>query len=162
NAKEGWQSQTALMWAALENHLDAVKTLVEGHADLQAKSKTGFTPLLFAVRAGHIDVARFLLESGASANDVLSDKTSALVLAAPNAYWELGALLREKGADPNADGQGWTALHQVAITRSPHHDNVNAQPIPTGRLDSLDFIKALVAHGANVNVRARKSPTDRF
>jgi ankyrin repeat protein len=73
-----------------------------------------------------------------------------------------GALLLDRGANPNADDQGWTALHQVAITRSPHHDNVNPQPIPTGRLDSLDFVKALIAHGANINVRAKRSPNDHF
>ena len=31
-----------------------------------------------------------------------------------------------------ADAQGWAPLHQVALTRSPHHDNVAPQPVPTG------------------------------
>lgn len=162
NETEGWRGQTALMWATIEDHPDTMKALIEAGADVHARSKSGFSALLFAVRAGYIDEAGLLLGSGADVNEKLPDGTSALVLAALNAHWELGALLLDRGADPNADGQGWTALHQLAITRSPHHDNVNPQRIPTGNLDSLDFVKALIAHGANVNVRAKKSPTDRF
>jgi ankyrin repeat protein len=162
NATERWRSQTALMWAALENHPDAVKTLFEAGADIQARSSSGFSALMFAARAGHIDVARTLLDAGAMPNDTGKDGTSALGLAALNAHWELGLLLLEKGADPNADRVGWAPLHQVALTRNPHHDNVNPQRIPTGTVDSLEFIKALVSRGADVNRRTFKSPTDGF
>jgi ankyrin repeat protein len=50
----------------------------------------------------------------------------------------------------------------VALTRSPHHDNVNPQRIPTGTVDSLEFAKALINHGAEVNRLTTKSPTDGF
>jgi ankyrin repeat protein len=162
NAAEGWRGQTALMWAAAENQRDAVKTLIEGGARLAAVSKTQFTPLLFAVRAGHLDTVRELLNAGGDPNDVIKDGTSALTIAAMNAHWELGELLLAWGADPNGDAQGWGPLHQVALTRSPHHDNVAPQPIPTGSVDSLDFVKALLAYGANVNLRTVRSPTDGF
>ena len=39
NAAETWQGQTALMWAAAENHGDAIKALVAHGADLNARSK---------------------------------------------------------------------------------------------------------------------------
>jgi len=162
NAVEGWRGQTALMWAAAENQREAVKTLIEGGAHLSAASKTQFTPLLFAVRAGHVDTVRELLNAGANADDAIKDGTSALTIAAMNAHWELGELLLEWGADPNGDAQGWGPLHQVALTRSPHHDNVAPQPIPTGSVDSLDFVKALIAYGADVNLRTVRSPTDGF
>jgi ankyrin repeat protein len=162
NGKEGWRGQTALMWAAVENHPAAVNILIEAGADLEARSNGGFAALMFAARAGHLDVARTLLDAGASPDETAKDGNSTLGLAALNAHWELGMLLLEKGADPNADLVGWAPLHQVALTRSPHHDNVNPQPIPTGRVDSLDFVKALVAHGADVNRRTVKSPTDGF
>ena len=162
NEAEGWRGQTALMWAAVENHAEAVNTLIEAGADLRTKSSSGFSALMFAARAGHIDVARTLLDAGATPNETSKDGTSTLGLAALNAHWELGLLLLAKGADPNADAVGWAPLHQVALTRSPHHDNVNPQRIPTGTVDSLDFAKALVSHGAEVNRRTTKSPTDGF
>jgi ankyrin repeat protein len=162
NAAEGWRGQTALMWAAAENHVAAATTLIEGGADLYATSKAWFTPLIFAVRAGHLDAAKALLQAGANVNDTLKDGTSALTIAALNAHWELGTVLLDWGADANGDAQGWGALHQTVLTRSPHHDNVSPQPIPTGTIDSLDFARALITHGADVNLRTRRSPTDGF
>jgi uncharacterized protein len=122
-------------------------------------SSSDFTPFLFAVRGGHIDVVKVLLAAGADPNETLGDGTSALVLATTNARYELGALLLDQGANPNADKQGWTALHQVAWTRRP---NIHKTPaaIPSGNMDSLTFVKVLIAHGANPNARESKEPRD--
>jgi uncharacterized protein len=122
-------------------------------------SSSDFTPFLFAVRGGYIDVVKVLLAAGADPNETLGDGTSALVLATTNARYELGALLLDKGVDANADKQGWTALHQVAWTRRP---NIHKTPaaIPSGHMDSLTFVKVLVAHGANPNARETKEPRD--
>ena len=98
------------------------------------------TPLMFAVRAGRFDAVRTLLESGASVNETASNGLSVLVLAIINAHYELAAFLLDKGANPNAAGQGWTALHQVVATprlsygRFPH-------PPQTGRLSPLELAK---------------------
>jgi uncharacterized protein len=122
-------------------------------------SNSDFTPFLFAVRGGHIDVVKVLLDAGADPNESLGDGTSALVLATTNARYQLGAVLLDKGANPNADAQGWTALHQVAWTRRP---NIHKTPaaVPSGNMDSLTFVKVLVAHGANPNARETKEPRD--
>jgi ankyrin repeat protein len=81
------------------------------------------------------------------------------VLAVTNARYELAALLLDKGADPNADAQGWTALHQVAWTRRP---NIHKTPaaVPSGNMDSLTFVKVLIEHGADPNARETKEPRD--
>jgi ankyrin repeat protein len=122
-------------------------------------SNSDFTPFLFAVRGGHIDVVKVLLEAGADPNETLGDGTSALVLATTNARYQLGAMLLDKGANPNANAQGWTALHQVAWTRRP---NIHKTPaaVPSGNMDSLTFVKVLVARGANPNARETKEPRD--
>jgi ankyrin repeat protein len=85
---------------------------------------------------------------------------SALVLALYNAHFELAAFLIDRGADPNAAEQGWTALHQVAWSRRPNRGFNMPGAVATGRVDSLDLARKLVATGANVNARMTKEPRD--
>jgi ankyrin repeat protein len=160
-ARERRKGQTALMWAAAENNVAAIRALVEAGADINEKSTGGsFTPYLFAVRAGHIDAARTLIDVGVDVNQSLADGTTALVLAVVNAHYELAAALLDKGANPNADKQGWTALHQIAWSRR-HNAGFNLPgPVATGGLDSLDLVRKLVQNGANVNARMTKEPKD--
>jgi ankyrin repeat protein len=68
NAKEPTQDQTALMWAAAEQHPKVVQTLIEARADLAAHTKTGFTALHFAARAGDLESVRTLLGAGVDVN----------------------------------------------------------------------------------------------
>jgi ankyrin repeat protein len=68
NAKEPVQNQTALMWAAAERHPEVVTVLVEHRADLQSRTKKGFTALHFAARAGDVESARVLLDAGVDIN----------------------------------------------------------------------------------------------
>ena len=96
------------------------------------------TPLLFAARVGDAESARLLLAAGADANDSLPDGTSALVLAAHSGQGNVAIALLEKGADPNAMGIGYAALH-AAVLRS-----------------DLNLVKALLAHGADPNIRMTK------
>jgi ankyrin repeat protein len=161
DAREGWRGQTALMWAAAENNADAIRLLLEGGADIRAKSSAGsFTPLLFAVRGGHLEATRALLDGGADVNERLPDGMSAMVLALYNAHYELAALLLDRGADPNAAAQGWSALHQIAWSRRPNRGFNLPGAVPTGRLDSLDLVRTLVAKGADLNARMTKEPRD--
>ena len=163
NAKEREHQQTALMWAAAQRHPDVVRLLIEARADIRARSLTypqtvvgeqtqragreelnytvlrgGATPLLFTARVGDDESARLLLKAGADPNDSQPDGVSALVLAAHSGNGHVAALLLEHGADPNAFGSGYTALH-AAILRS-----------------DLNLVKALLARGANPNLRMTK------
>ena len=159
--KEPARGQTALMWAAAENNAAVVKLLIERGADLKERSKAGsFSPFLFAVRGGHVAAATALLDVGANAHESLPDGTSALVLALINAHYELASVLLDRGANPNADGQGWTALHQIAWSRR-HNAGFNLPgPVATGGVDSLDLVRKLVARGADANARQKKEPRD--
>ena len=160
-ARERRKGQDALMWAATENNAAAVTALIEAGADRDSRSNGGaFTPFLFAVRGGHLDSSRALLDAGVDVNQPLSDGTSPLVLAVMNAHYELAGLLLERGANPNADAQGWTALHQIAWSRR-HNAGFNLPgPVQTGNLDSLELVRQLVKRGANVNARTTKEPRD--
>ena len=161
DARDRLKGQTALMWAAAENNAEAIRVLVGAGANVQERSKSGsFTPLLFAVRGGHSAAATTLIELGANVNDAMPDSTSALIVAIINAHYETAGLLLDKGADPNADAQGWTALHQIAWSRR-HNFGFNLPgPVQTGSLDSLELARRLVKKGTNVNARLKKEPRD--
>ncbi len=178
NAREDSRGQTPLMWAAAQGNTAAVKALIEAGADvkLRARGPAGpplaaaeftrqgytrqgrvddYTALLMAVRRGHVETVKALLDGGADVNDVSEDGMSALVLACANAHWELAALLAERGANPNAAGQGWAALHQIARTRSLSPTRI-PHPVPTGGMTSLALVNVLIAKGADVNQRATR------
>jgi uncharacterized protein len=163
NFKESRRGQTALMWAAAEGNAAVVTELIERGGDMHARTTGGFTPLLFAVREGRIDVVQALLKAGASVNETWQASRgsgvvgmSALVLAVANAHYELAAVMLDAGADPNAAAQGWTALHQITWVRKPGRGDNDPAPEGSGNLSSLDLVRQLVAHGANVNARMTK------
>lgn len=167
NAKESTRGQTALMWAAAEDNADVIRVLVEKGADIQTRSSGGFTALLFAVREGKIPAVKALLAAGASINESLASRrggsaentANAFMLAAANAHYELATLLLDAGADPNAAPQGWTALHQVTWIRKVGVGDNGPAPQGSGNMGSLEFVRKLVAKGANLNARATKKPS---
>ena len=170
NARER-RDQTALMWAAAEGHAAVVQALIDGGADVRASLKSGFTPLFFAVREGHIEVTRTLLKAGANVNEALQHEeladvpvteavvngTSPLLMAVHNGHFELAVALVDAGADPNDRRTGFTALHAVTWVRRPDASDIgDPPPIGSGRVTSLEFVRALVERGANVNARLEK------
>ena len=164
NAAVGETEQTALMWAAAEGHAEAARALLEAGAERGVRLDSGFTAFLFAVREGRLPVVRLLLQSGADANEAIRTRktprggrprngTSALMLATVNAHYEVGAALLEAGADPNAAEPGYTALHLMAKVRKPGVGDNDPPPEGSGRMSAVEYVRALVARGADVNAR---------
>ena len=158
NAVENWKRQTALMWAAHEGNADAVKLLLEAGAKVSDRSVFGWTPLLFAARQGQSDAIRALVAGGANVNETLPDKTSALVTAVQGLNYEAANTLLELGIDPNAAGQGWTALHELVWSRRPQRGQNNPGQKPKGNMSSIELAKKLVEHGADINARETSEP----
>jgi ankyrin repeat protein len=154
-ARETAHQQTALMWAAAQQHPAAVKALLAAKADVGARStvyeqvvtsevtqragreslnyavrRGGSTPLLFAARAGDAESVRLLLRAGADVNDAMADGLTALTLAAYSGHGNVAAALLEGGADPNTATIGFAALH-AAVLRS-----------------DVDLVRALLSLGA--------------
>src|SRR4029434_5873173 len=50
--------------------------------------------------------------------------------------------------------------HQVVWSRRPNTGNNLPGAVPTGSLDSLDLVRTLLQHGANINARQTKEPKD--
>ena len=151
----GPRGQTALMWAVSQQHSDIVRILVSRGADIHARSEVlsqvmavpphgkleynrsipfgGETALLFAARVGDLASAKLLLAAGANVNDADAWGVSAMVLAAHSGFTEIVEVLLDKGADANAIGPGFTALHEAVMRRDER------------------MVTALLAHGANPN-----------
>lgn len=168
------KGQTAIMWAAADGHAAVVELLIKAGADFHERLKSGFTPLLFAAREGRIDAVRVLLKAGADANEVIQTEkkaslapgngVGALSLAVENGHFELGEVLVKAGANPNDQRSGFTPLHRLTWVRKPNRgDDPEGQPPPagSGKLSSLEFVRRLVAHGADVNARLQKASPGR-
>lgn len=174
NAKERWKGQSALMWAAEENHPETVSVLIKHGGRLDDRSAMGFTPLLLATRAGSVESVVRLLDAGADVNEALeppaagapgadrrrSDANALLMtgltplhVAIANAQYDLAALLLERGADPNGSRPGWTPLHQLMWVRRPNVNKAMGLPAARATLDSMELAKRLLARGANPNAR---------
>jgi ankyrin repeat protein len=164
NAKER-KGQTALMWAAAEGHTEVVDALLGAGADFRAALASGFTPFFFAVREGRGDTAFRLLAAGVNVNDVMQPKSGAgvtpLILAVENGHFQLADALLEAGADPNARPAGYTALHAMTWARKPIRGDGDPPPRGSGALGSLEFVRRLMAHGAEINARLERGESGR-
>lgn len=162
DAKER-RGQTALMWAAADGHAEVVEVLLKAGAEFRTVlPDSGFTPWFFAARGGRTDVVRVLLKAGADVNEAMQPRkpsgkrpvtgTSALILAIENGHYELALALLDAGADPNDQRSGFSPLHVMTWVRKPPRGEDYGAPPPAelGRLNSLQFIKELVKHGADV------------
>jgi len=160
-AKEKTRGQTALMWAAAERNFEVVRLLIEGGANVSARSKSGYTPLLFAAQRGDTRVTELLLQSGVSVNQAATNGMTALVLAVAGDEGEHAKYLLEHGADPNL-GPGYTPLHLVAAEEGEIEGGEGEEGGGGGGslwgAEKLDFIRLLIAHGANVNAKATRAP----
>lgn len=160
------KGQTPLMWAAAEGHAEVVEVLLKSGADKLARVKSGLTPLHFAAREGRIAAARALLKAGVPVDHPIEAErgggrmaasgTSALLLAVENAHYELAVELLKAGANPNDQRTSLTPLHLLTHVRKPNRgDDDSGQPPPdgSGNVTWDQFVRALVKHGAEVNVR---------
>jgi ankyrin repeat protein len=177
NAREHWFGETALMWAAAEDHPDVVAALVDRGADVNLRSaaqefarfrfnlatmvntvlpRGSMTALMLAARQGALASARVLSGRRADLNLTDPDGTSALVLAIINGHYDVAVHLVESGANPNlGDTSGMAALY-AAVDMHTQPPMINRPTRkPSGKVDNLDLIKALLAHRADPNLRLR-------
>ncbi|MGK7936681.1 MAG: ankyrin repeat domain-containing protein [Xenococcaceae cyanobacterium] len=111
--------------------------LISHGADINAKDKTGCTPLHQAARVGHQNIVELLLDCGAKVNALDLTKKSALFGAAQHHKESIVKLLLSRGAEVNlTDDRDCTPL-LWAFQKS----------------DGDETIKILIEYGANINVR---------
>jgi uncharacterized protein len=166
DATENWHGQTALMWAAMENHADVVRLLVDAGAEIDRAStkhdwvkisysegnvpKTrdlgGLTALQFAARQGSLQAVETLLDAGADASLVEPQyQLTALQLAIVNGHFTLAKRLVERGVGVD-DG----SLYLLVDTRNlGYYAQRPNPPEKDGDVTSLDLMNALLERGAN-------------
>jgi ankyrin repeat protein len=143
-----------------------VRSLLKHGADVHARSADGYTAFLMAARGADMPTAQALLAGGADVNEKAKDGNTALVVAIIRDHAKYAEFLLDKDANPNL-GPGFTPLHWAAAKidhqlsdKSNGILSDNTEWSSFGGLrdpERLEVVKALIAHGANVNARMEKS-----
>jgi ankyrin repeat protein len=119
----------------------------------------GLTALVLAAREGDLESANLLLDAGADVNQVTEYGWTPLLTATNNRHYRLGSMLIDWGADVNiANKGGWTPLYLATDNRNIEGGDY---PVPKADMDHLEYITALLDHGANPNGRARDNTLSR-
>ncbi|KAL3537806.1 hypothetical protein ACH5RR_001172 [Cinchona calisaya] len=106
---------TPLIWAAGHGQQDAVRILLEHHANPNVGTEDDITPLLSAVAAGSLSCLELLIQAGADVN-VTAGGATPLHIAADNGSPEMIECLLKGGADPNAiDEEGLKPIQVAAV-----------------------------------------------
>lgn len=175
DARENWHGETALMWAAAQQHPDMVKELIANGADVNAISTVvkwerqvtaeprekwlplgGFAPIMFAAREGCLECAKILADAGANLNLAEPDGVTPMVDAIINGHYDVAGFLLDRGADPNlADKTGRAALYAAVDAHTMPFSNRPSPDESGNQTTSLDLVKALLAHGADVNTQLK-------
>jgi ankyrin repeat protein len=167
-ARDRFYGETALIWATAADHADAVRTLLDSGADVNARSASAefarrnagltrlslgqWTPLMYAARSGAMNAAHVLIDRSADVNATDPDGATALVLAIINYHYDFAALLLDQKADPNiADTTGMAALYAaVDMSSLPWMFGRPEIPAPS-KVSAIQIIEMLLKHGANPN-----------
>ncbi len=168
---------TALLYAAREGHMDTVRALIEGGANLNIASADKFTPLSEAIINGHFDVAKYILDRGADPNVASVSGVTPLfatidVQWAPHAWFpqpsteqektshiELMKALLDHGANPNAP------INEKLWFRSYTNDYTWVDPAGAtpfwraAQSSDVPAMKLLVEHGADPKTPTRSGDT---
>jgi ankyrin repeat protein len=112
---------SALLYAAREGHIETVKALLAGGADINQVSADKFSPLVMAIANGHLDLAKYLVDQGADPNLASTSGLTALygvidVQWAPHAWFPQPSTEQEK-----------TPYLELMKDLLEHGANVNAQ-----------------------------------
>jgi len=149
---------TPLALAAQNGDLEVMKRLVEAGGDVNATRTAGDSILMTAARTGNADAVRLLVRHGADVNAHESTMgESALAWAAAENHAAVVAALAESGADLNGRSDAlafpefqWQGLSMVKarLPRGGWTPLMHA-----ARQGALEGVRALVDHGANLNLR---------
>ena len=115
---------TALHWEAKKGCSDAVKSLIDAGADIEARNSLGRSPLFVACENGNFAQVKMLVEAGASVCATDQWKRTCLTLAAQHGHAEtVRYLVGLKDADINSEDNNYKTALRSAL-RGGHSDAV--------------------------------------
>ncbi len=91
------EADRALLYAAREGNIEAVKQHLAAGTDVNAKDDDGWTPLHGAAQGGHKEIAEILIANGADVNAKNEDGDTPLDWANQSGRTHAAALLRKHG-----------------------------------------------------------------
>lgn len=132
---------TGLLWAAYHSDVEMTKALLAAGATVDAANHYGVTPLLQASRDGDVELIRALLDAGADPTRWHPEGETPLMAASRTDHVDAVQLLLSHGSFVNAADpfQEETALMWASAE------------------GQLEVVKALLAAGANPNLKAHVS-----
>jgi len=125
-----------LRQAVANGDKETVKVLLDNGADVEAKGKSGWTPMTHAVVGGHKEIVRMLLDGGAAIDARTEQGSTALGIAVSWKHENVAKLLLDRGADVNpkqlwnktilmqAVEQEWTEIVSLLLENGA---NLNAE-----------------------------------
>jgi ankyrin repeat protein len=169
---------TALHVAARDGQFDAVRALLDSHADINAQTDTDkSTPLILALINGHYDLAKYLIDHGADVTLTSTDGLSPLyavidVQWAPHTWYPQPVIAQEKTTyidlikqliahkeDVNAklNRKLW---FRVFANDETWVDVTGATPFwRAAYAGDLEAMKLLAANGADTNIASKSNDT---
>ena len=135
SAFAGTSSDLRLVDAAKNRDREAVRSLLKQRVDVNTPQADGATALAWAAHWDDVETADLLIHAGANVNAANSYGVTPLSLACTNQNAAMVEKLLNAGADPNGVPAGTPVLMTAA------------------RTGNVDIVKALLAHGANVNAK---------
>jgi len=128
-------------------------------AGLVGSGGGGLTPLVLAAREGDFESAKLLIAAGADVNQTSDYGWTPLLTATNNRHYKLAEYLVEHGADVSKTNKGsWTPLYLATDNRTIEGGDF---PVPKPDMDHLEYIKFLLDHGANPNIRVKDNTLTR-
>lgn len=100
----------ALMTAAANGDVTAVKELAEKKVNVNQSHLNGWTPLMLAAKKGHLGVVEILLQNGADATQALPDGMTAFMIAVAKGHVDIVNKLLTPQNVNQACADGWTPL----------------------------------------------------
>jgi uncharacterized protein len=177
NAVETFRGQTALMWAAAENHPDIVDLLLAHGAGAEVSRRAvhddwprqmtsepraqfrqtgGLTALLYATRSGCYRCAVAIVEAGADVNQPNPDGITPLINALDNKSFDIAMYLLDKGANASVwDMSGRTPIY-VAVDMNSFRGGGGGfggpvAPRPPVDVTAMEVVNRLLAMGVDTN-----------
>src|SRR5262245_41302386 len=168
---------TPLMYAARQGNFEAVQSLVNNGANLNALSGDKSTALLLATINGHFDIAKFLVDRGADVNLASMDGAMPLY-AVVNTQWarksfypqpstkyektpylELMKVMLEHGADPNVrlTKELWYSEFDFSLETATQIGTTAFWKC--AEVGDIDGMHLLVTYGADPNIPSRDGVT---